>query len=191
MGSVTKLSTTRAPRSELVEVLRLINVGRKALRMPPLKEIPKGVIDHPYESPLPRAFERAVYPEGGFVETLSARSSKEARVLLMAFNTAAEEDHPQNVLLPFPLARFSRRFDKGGYPALVDDDTMSLEEATERLGLDVSLGTLEELVIADLLPVIAYDGEGVKDCLIRWSTLKAAFTIQKSSEKSSNKRRAA
>jgi hypothetical protein len=189
MGSVTKLSRTRAPRSELIEVLRLINVGRKALRMAPLREIPKGVMDHEHECSLARAFERVVYPNAGGVEKVVLDTGKEARALMAAFNTDVEEDDPRNVILPFPLTRFSRRFDKGGYPDLIDHDTMSTKVAAERLG--ISLATVEELVEAELISVIRYDCDGVPDSLIRWSTLKSAFTIPESLDKPSSKRRAA
>src|ERR1022692_5125836 len=102
MGSVTKLSRTRAPRSELIEVLRLINVGRKALRMAPLREIPKGVMDHEHECSLARAFERVVYPNAGGVEKVVLDTGKEARALMAAFNTDVEKEEHRQVYFPFP-----------------------------------------------------------------------------------------
>jgi hypothetical protein len=171
------MKTIKKPKSNLKSVLALINVGRRALGLTPLREIPKGIADDPEQSPLARAWDAGIGSEGDhcYVPRYSAHfdSRKQACALAAALGTSIEKRMGSGgfaAYLPEELSRFEYELEQGAFPELIDRDLMELEDAAERLG--VKTETLEDLVSAELLAVIPKWQQG---SFVRWSVLESHF----------------
>ena len=112
---------------DLNEVLALVNVGRIKLDLPPLTELPKGLVGACNECVLARCF------PGSYVTAHSLRYDQPAPDL-WGYGMYGE----WHVTLPDVLMRFIRQFDCYGYPELLDVDPKDLHFIYDHENDDVS-----------------------------------------------------
>lgn len=131
---------------DLASVLVLINRGRAAMEMPPLKELPSGVLGDPYQSVLGRAFGASVTSNEDLAErccycgcselsvTIADRKTALALARLFESNRVQRVGDGWSVRAPQILAAFDQEFHDGRLPDLIDRDCIGIEEAAKYLG---------------------------------------------------------
>jgi hypothetical protein len=138
-----------AATSDLKQVLALINVGRKALKLKPLKEVPCGIPDDMCMLPIAIAVNGDCElpldtgcPHCTCVDLYVRRSRhRDAVALAKAWNTSYEDNRRTNgnssVLLPKVLEQFHFEFAASRHPRLIDRSVASDDEVAELMGCDV------------------------------------------------------
>jgi hypothetical protein len=151
----------RSRKTDLGEVLAVLNRARKMLGKRPIAAMPRGLLDSPDQNPITRALEADVSlgHDGDACEycgiyrgaSLRADAPKTARLLARAFGTGIDKDLKSgaSVRLPLVLAAFAKDFEAQRWPELVDHDLVTVGDAARQLGCKAA--TIEDLVEAGLL----------------------------------------
>lgn len=107
---------------DIEEVLAEINKARKALKMRPLKKIPKGHKEDGYSCPIARGLGNRNQSDelhvSCMVETLPERGKKIAKAWGQQLVRSNPPRSPERVWVEMPMAvdRFVRDFDDGKFP---------------------------------------------------------------------------
>jgi hypothetical protein len=158
---------TTSPKKflDLKEVLRLINIGRKAMRLKPLPQIPKGINEYNL-CPLAIALNCSIWPEDGEEDRApwchcppnikaTMQSKRAVRALAEAYDSTfyLNPHGVSDATLPEALARFYQEFERGAFPELMDRDLVKAEEIAKEYGLDA--GRLVHLAWDDFIPWVS------------------------------------
>ena len=108
------------PQTPSPKVIALINAGRKALNLRPLRNIPKGRRDNCISCPIHNAFwTKGQYPGVRLVKIVQIPKIQ-GKSLAKAWGQRTRGTGDEvTVYLPKVLRTFIRRFDAGKYPELV------------------------------------------------------------------------
>jgi hypothetical protein len=141
-------------QANLGRVLELVNQGRRAMGLNPIRRLPKGLIDAPRLSPVALALEAGVYFDQDNGNLCSSAEelrklgydldqplflfSFSAPKLRRAWGTKPRNYEPQRSItafLPAELSLFNNEFMTGLWPEFVDRDWIKLDEAAKHFGL--------------------------------------------------------